>query len=68
MNAFSQCDNSILLIFHAKIDLQSGKRDVVASITGQTFFGVRHGLETLAQLVDFDSELKYLQVETELKI
>ncbi|XP_021948017.1 chitooligosaccharidolytic beta-N-acetylglucosaminidase isoform X1 [Folsomia candida] len=40
----------------------SALQQVSVTISGKTFFGVRHGLETLAQLIDFDSERQHLQI------
>lgn len=51
------------------IDLKYHKEEIVASITAKTFFGARHGLETLSQLIWWDDYanggcLKVLKVAT----
>jgi len=42
--------------------------EIVVKITGETFFGVRHGLETLSQLMDYDDERDSLQIVEKVRV
>lgn len=41
---------------------------IVARISGETFFGMRHGLETLSQLMDYDEYTDSIQIVTSTKV
>ena len=44
------------------IIMQANGTLVQVTVAGASYFGVRHGLETLLQLIAFDSENECLQV------
>jgi len=51
-------DESYLL----SVQQQDNKHDVLVTITANTFFGARHGLETLSQLIAYNDEMNSLQI------
>lgn len=50
------------------LEISTNGSTTTASIVANTFFGARHGLETLSQLIDFDEENESLQVVSSASI
>lgn len=45
-----------------RIDIETQGNVVTAEVRGDTFFGARHGLETLSQLIAFDEQRDTVQI------
>lgn len=53
-------DEGYLLVVQRQDDLST----VIVTITAKTYFGARHALETLSQLIAYNDELNCLQVSS----
>lgn len=51
-----------------KLKIESSKNKVTVHISGDTFFGARHGLETLSQLISYDMLTDSLQIVSQAEI
>ena len=50
------------------LNIESSTESTTAIITGATYFGVRHGLETLSQLINYDEQNDALQIVNSFEV